>query len=200
MRGRQRRERFTLSQAFLLVVAFFPSNNPVRAKIPLPVQTVNIHLILPALLVINSITPVIFSSNNVPFPPGIIRTSKSSGALSKLCVGTMDWEKLELEVEVESEESKGWWVDTGDRVEARMERWRGWERERMFRASRGPVMSRSWKPGKRRTPIFVGGVWGVDMVLGGWLVMEVFMHYWCIFCRVGFGKGLRCCEGNKNLI
>lgn len=48
-------------------------------------------------------------------------------------------------------------VETGSRVSARMERVRGVERERMFRMSRGPVMSRSWKPGKRTMAMFLGG-------------------------------------------
>jgi uncharacterized protein with WD repeat len=37
-----------------------------------------------------------------------------------------------------------------------MERVRGVERERMLRVSRGPVMSRSWKPGKRTMAICFG--------------------------------------------
>lgn len=56
-------------------------------------------------------------------------------------------------------------METGSRVAARRERERGRWPERMFRTSRGPQRSRSWKPGKRMAPIFVGGGGGV-VILG----------------------------------
>lgn len=35
------------------------------------------------------------SSARLPKPPGMMRTSMSGGAVSNVCVGTMDWAKLE---------------------------------------------------------------------------------------------------------
>lgn len=56
-------------------------------------------------------------------------------------------------------------METGSRVAARMERLRGVERESVLRTSRGPVMSRSWKPGKRTMAMCFGGG---DEVIVGW--------------------------------
>jgi hypothetical protein len=82
----------------------------------------------------------------------MIRTSMSEGAVSKVCVGTMDCEKVEPMAAV------AWCaVETGERVAARMERCSFCVMARMFRASRGPATSRSWKPGKRTMAIFEGG-------------------------------------------
>jgi len=44
-------------------------------------------------------------------------------------------------------------VRIGSTVGAMRERVRGWDSERMLRASRGPKTSRAWKWGKMRTPI-----------------------------------------------
>ncbi len=52
-------------------------------------------------------------------------------------------------------------METGERVEAMMERVIWWVSESMLRASRGPKASRAWKVGKRRTPKRVGTMgWG----------------------------------------
>lgn len=54
-------------------------------------------------------------------------------------------------------------VEMGERVAPRMEMEMGCCWERREKASRGPAASRSWKPGKRIMPIFVGR--GEDMVI-----------------------------------
>ena len=79
----------------------------------------------------------------VPAPPGTKSTS-SSGAVAKVCVGTMVSKKEEFpRVGIVN------LVETGLSVSAMRERDRVWFMARILRASRGPVTSRSSKAGKR---------------------------------------------------
>lgn len=71
-------------------------------------------------------------------------------------VGTTDSETLWPE--------DGVAVDTGPAVGERMVRVRGCSRERELRMSRGPKMSRAWKPGNRAAAKRVGGA-EADMVI-----------------------------------
>jgi hypothetical protein len=120
----------------LFVVARLPSSMPVRAKISLPVHT----------------------GPRAPIPPGNRIISRSLGGSANVCVGTM----LVLKVLPRSVMAE-FCVGTGSREAAMMERERGCWRAMRERASRGPVASRSWKPGKRMRPTFVGR--GEDMVM-----------------------------------
>lgn len=63
-------------------------------------------------------------------------------------------------------------VVTGFSVAARMDNLRGVERASELRTSSGPVMSRSWKPGKSMTAMWFGGV---EAIL-------------CIFMRIAQGN------------
>lgn len=110
----------------------------------------------------------------------------SVGAVAKVCVGTMDWAKLDFIMEesglviggAEGEVPEPWAVETGERVSARMERFRVWVLERMLRTSRGPARSRSWKPGKRRTPMFFGGSFVVAIFTVGVFFPRGMLVWW----------------------
>jgi hypothetical protein len=93
-----------------------------------------------------------------PNPPGNNTTSTSSGASANVCVGTI----LALKA-LPCTVCAAFCVGTGSSVAAMMESWRGCWRARSEKASRGPVASRSWKPGKRMRAIFVGS--GVVVVV-----------------------------------
>lgn len=86
----------------------------------------------------------------VPAPPGTKSTSRSSGALAKVCVGTMDWLKLDPAV------ARKLAVETGSSVLAMMYRFTLLVKEKMFSASRGPKTSKAWKPGKTTKPRLTG--------------------------------------------
>jgi hypothetical protein len=116
---RQRRAQHTQAKAFLLEVARRPSRIPLLATIALPVHTVNNHLSPPYLAFTNSTTPSMFSSFRDPKPPGTISTSMSVGAVSKVCVGTIDSLKLEP-----TAEDCALLVDTGSSVAAMILRFR----------------------------------------------------------------------------
>lgn len=49
-------------------------------------------------------------------PPGMMRTSMSEGAVAKVCVGRIVWENEGLPAVIWA----ACWVDTGERVEARV--------------------------------------------------------------------------------
>ena len=72
-------------------------------------------------------------------PPGTIKTSKSPGAVSKVCVGTMLSANRGLACSVPSLGDD--LVDTGSRVAAMIERVIVFSRERELRMSRGPNTS-----------------------------------------------------------
>lgn len=78
----------------------------------------------------------------MPAPPGTKSTS-SSGAVEKVCVGTIVSANEELpNVGIVS------LVVTGSRVSAMRERFKVWFMASTFSASRGPVTSRSSNAGK----------------------------------------------------
>lgn len=95
------------------------------------------------------------SSSRVPGPPGTIRTSMSSGALSKVWVGTTNW----------PHPSAGRRLDgTGSMVEESIAMLRVLKRECVAKRSHGPKTSRDWKPGNRTTPYLVGGLLSADIM------------------------------------
>lgn len=132
-------------------VARFPSRIPVIATSALPVQTVRRYRSRGKATVTKSMAGWIRGRCRVPNPPGTIRTSISSGASAKVCVGTTLWDM--------GNPSAPGFVGTGSRVAARMySSSSGTSLDSRFRMSRGPKTSSAWKPGKSTTPNFLGGV------------------------------------------
>ena len=79
----------------LFVVARRPSKTPARATIDPPVHTLMIECSFGYVARTQSI--VAFRSGaRVPSPPGTKSTSRSSGTVASVCVGTMDWNAVEL--------------------------------------------------------------------------------------------------------
>jgi hypothetical protein len=83
----------------------------------------------------------------------MIKTSRFPGAVANVCVGTMLWLNFEF-----CSAWRAWAVGTGSSVAARIVRLSVVRMARRLRASRGPQMSRSWKPGNRMMPMFFGVV------------------------------------------
>lgn len=92
------------------------------------------------------------SGARVPTPPGMKSTS-SGGAVSNVCVGTMDSPKVELKEFMAAERAL---VDTGSSVAAIIERLSCVFQERRFNASSGPKTSRAWNDGKTIKPMVLG--------------------------------------------
>ena len=82
------------AQEALFVVAFLQSSTPDRAARPAPVQTVTRYFKVGYVFAIQSMVEL-RSGARVPRPPGTIKTS-SGGAVSKVCVGTTLWKKVEF--------------------------------------------------------------------------------------------------------
>jgi hypothetical protein len=78
----------TQSKALWLVVAGLPSSNPAFASTAAPVQTDAVSGTILSIVRTQRIAPASFSTFSVPYPPGIVQTSKRAfTASSRVTVG-----------------------------------------------------------------------------------------------------------------
>jgi len=121
----------TLFQAALFVVARTPDINPVFATTIEPVQTVIRYFSFGYVAEMYSKVAFKFGAR-APAPPGTSRTSMSSGAVAKVCVGGMEMNALEFMLFIDGVCGL---VETGSRVSASQAMSMRRLRERVKRAS-----------------------------------------------------------------